>query len=293
MHGLIVRQTAPISNADRGLAEPRKTSTPAQQPRTPLGHLGKLPVEIRLMIYRHVFQGSKVTFFTFSKEGLASYPHDSVRSGFRRLRKTPRARRTNHHKLLKVSSAFYKEAVCQYWHETVVTGRAFNQWRECCSLDMLARGLSQLVKNNIRHLRRIYINPIQLRSKDILAERNTALLADFKKLETLEFSSWELAATQQSLSPVAEGPAASVASEKVFMFKVGRGCDPRVALVNCYGLDVHEPALGRIHFLTKQLCPYYQFPLASRQGHCPRRSAVCDNRNSPLDNCYVYWGGPY
>lgn len=237
----------------------RKVAPPAPVPSrpkssTPLGRLGKLPPELRVRIYNEVFRGSKITLKVVTKRNIAR----AAEFG-KKISATPR--RSGHHQLLRSSLAIYCEAVPVYWSASIVTAESFSfDGLVPCNLDLLTKGLSEVVKKNIRHLRGVRISRARNPLNGALLDGvdNPSLFAQFSNLQTVVFVEpcyYARASRKMILSNESGSLGKAVTmlrGERVYMFKTRSDMEPKEWMKEQYNLDTSKPSLNKIHFLCKQ-----------------------------------------
>ena len=121
----------------------------------------RLPVVIRIKIYRHVFKGSKVTFDPSQRRDITK----PVRNG-----QCDAFVATKHFRILLACKQFYKEARAVFCEETQHSGG---------SPSFMADSISNFTKAHVKHLGGISLT----KSK---GEETANVLSQFPKLETCE-----------------------------------------------------------------------------------------------------------
>ncbi|KAG6355239.1 hypothetical protein INS49_004320 [Diaporthe citri] len=219
-------------------------ATPAPAPVPGCHFLETLPVELRLDIYEHFFQGSKVHATLARNTDSSSTQSPAVI-----------LRHSEHFKLLLTSRAIHDEALAAYWSTTVLKlecpplrfGRPSGFRPAKLKLDKYAHrlyaSLPEVVKDNVKHIRGMVLPSL----KSGFVQENpsltaSALLGTFKKLATCE------------MSPTLAHPVDGIVShtkdpenEGFSRFKMIWGEGPMDFLADRYGID----ATAGVTFLFK------------------------------------------
>jgi len=197
--------------------------------------LDKLPVELRLNIYKYYFEGSRVQA-TLAKDNKSSSAKHTTRAVLRY---------SKHFGLLLSCRTVYNEALDTYWSETVLrlkcppliftSLRAFSPTK--LKIDTychrLCASLPEPAKANVRHVRGMVLPAL----RSTWVEENpsltaSALLGTFKKLATCEITP-TLAHPVDGLVTHFE----DLKDESYSRFKMIMGYEPAEFLSERYGLN--------------------------------------------------------
>lgn len=233
--------------------------------------LDKLPVEVRLVIYKFAFQGSNVS---------ARFPKNAKSPSIQNPAVV--LRHSKHFGLLLGCHKIYNESLATYWSEAVLRlvcpSMTFNKLSEFrpvkLKLDRYAHrlclSLPEAVKANVRHVRGMVLPALE----GAFVEENptltaSALLARFPKLATCEMTP-TLAHPVDGIVVHTRDPN----NEHFSQFKMMSGQDSTGFLAERYGVD----ATAGVAFLFKGMVRYYYVTAEDGKAlssHCSKPNPVC------------------